>query len=396
MQHWAAHDMKKVALFLAVMVLTSPASAQSSIPLGSAPSIPIGGGSSAGSAGCNPLGVTAGYLYNNGSNGCSTSATFTSNGAGGDTESGTLTIGAGAAITSSGPGGALGSNAFNSTAYLPLAGGTIAGVVSFPTADIRIVGSSTGYTALASANVGASNFTLTAPAVTDTLAVLGTAQTFTANQLFPAGSSTVPGLGVGIAGTGFSSVSTTGFQVIVNGTSRLDYGITTGSLWTLGGGLTISSGNTQLPAGNNLSWASRGILTSPSVGTIQLGNPDAASPVAQTVQAQSVVAGNANTAGATLTINGSKSNGSGGGDVVIQTTASSASSGIQNTLVTAATFKGGTQQMQLATAPQFHSSSTGAATQTFTNSPCTGLTTEQWIPVAINGQSGTWFVPACQ
>lgn len=44
----------------------------------------------------------------------------------------------------------------------------------------------------------------------------------------------------------------------------------------------------------------------------------------------------------------------------------------------------------------FASSTTGAGTQTFTNSPCTGLTTEQWIPVAITGQTGTWYVPACQ
>lgn len=43
------------------------------------------------------------------------------------------------------------------------------------------------------------------------------------------------------------------------------------------------------------------------------------------------------------------------------------------------------------------SSTTGAGTQTFTNSPCTGsLTTERWIGVAITGQSGAWYIPACQ
>jgi hypothetical protein len=41
-------------------------------------------------------------------------------------------------------------------------------------------------------------------------------------------------------------------------------------------------------------------------------------------------------------------------------------------------------------------STTGAATQTFTNSPCSGLTSERWVPVAITGQTGTWYVPACQ
>jgi hypothetical protein len=42
------------------------------------------------------------------------------------------------------------------------------------------------------------------------------------------------------------------------------------------------------------------------------------------------------------------------------------------------------------------SSTTGSGIQTFTNSPCTGLTTEKWVPVQISGQSGTWYVPACQ
>jgi hypothetical protein len=44
----------------------------------------------------------------------------------------------------------------------------------------------------------------------------------------------------------------------------------------------------------------------------------------------------------------------------------------------------------------FSSSTTGASVQTFANSPCsTSLTTEQWIPVSITGQTGTWYVPAC-
>ncbi|HET6610121.1 MAG TPA: hypothetical protein VFG62_25880 [Rhodopila sp.] len=42
------------------------------------------------------------------------------------------------------------------------------------------------------------------------------------------------------------------------------------------------------------------------------------------------------------------------------------------------------------------SSTTGAGAQTFTNSPCTGLTTERWVPISITGQSGTFYVPACQ
>ncbi len=59
---------------------------------------------------------------------------------------------------------------------------TWAAVQTFTNSDIALLGSSTGKTTFTSANSGASNFTLTFPAVTDTLAALGTAQTWTALQ----------------------------------------------------------------------------------------------------------------------------------------------------------------------------------------------------------------------
>lgn len=44
-----------------------------------------------------------------------------------------------------------------------------------------------------------------------------------------------------------------------------------------------------------------------------------------------------------------------------------------------------------------HSVSGSGSTQTFTNSPCTGTTTEQWIPVTIYGTAGgLYYIPACQ
>lgn len=45
---------------------------------------------------------------------------------------------------------------------------------------------------------------------------------------------------------------------------------------------------------------------------------------------------------------------------------------------------------------QLPPSTTGGSVQTFTNSPCTTLTSEQWIAVSITGRAGTWRVPACQ
>jgi hypothetical protein len=79
---------------------------------------------------------------------------------------------------------------------------------------------------------------------------------------------------------------------------------------------------------------------------LQFGYYDAASPIAQTLGVQNVVAGNANTAGVTWTMQGSLSNGSGaGGDIVLKTTQSTASSGVQNTALPALTLKGGTQSV---------------------------------------------------
>lgn len=97
----------------------------------------------------------------------------------------------------------------------------------------------------------------------------------------------------------------------------------------------------------NSTTAADTILSRAAAATFQSGGPDAAAPVAQILQAQSVVAGNANTAGATFTIAGSKSNGSGGGDFDLQTTLASAGSGSQNTLANAIIMKGGTQLVEL-------------------------------------------------
>jgi hypothetical protein len=59
---------------------------------------------------------------------------------------------------------------------------------TFTNSDLLLLGSSTGATTFTSANAGSSNYTLTFPAATDTVAVLGTAQTWTAAQVLPVGS----------------------------------------------------------------------------------------------------------------------------------------------------------------------------------------------------------------
>lgn len=63
-------------------------------------------------------------------------------------------------------------------------GGLTVGLAGTLTGAIKLSGSTSGTTTITTANAAAG--TLTAPAVTDTLAVLGTAQTFTATQTFRA------------------------------------------------------------------------------------------------------------------------------------------------------------------------------------------------------------------
>jgi len=68
----------------------------------------------------------------------------------------------------------------------------------------------------------------------------------------------------------------------------------------------------------------------------QLGQADAAAPVAQTLSVQSVVAGTSNTAGANLTITGSQGTGTGaGGSIIFQTAPAGSTGSAQNALVRA-------------------------------------------------------------
>ncbi len=71
-----------------------------------------------------------------------------------------------------------------------------------------------------------------------------------------------------------------------------------------------NSGNLNFGAADDL------VLTRAAAATLQFGGGDAAAPVAQTLQAQSVVAGTSNTVGATFKIGGSKSTGSAAGGAI--------------------------------------------------------------------------------
>lgn len=192
--------------------------------------------------------------------------------------------------------------------------------------------------------------TMTFPTTTATIARTDAAQTFTGVQTFGVGSAAAPNLVVGNSTTGIFSVSTTGLAFTVNGTSQLDFGITQSAQWTSVVGFRFASNVTM--TANTATFQMRGgntFFNSPATATFQHGGVDAAAPIAQMVNFQSVVAGNANTAGANATFQGSLSNGSGaGGDIIFKTTASAAGSGVQNTAVEGLRVAGGTQLVSLA------------------------------------------------
>lgn len=73
-------------------------------------------------------------------------------------------------------------------------------------------------------------------------------------------------------------------------------------------------------------------------GALRFGAPDAASPVAQTLSVQNVVAGTVNTAGAALTIAGSQGTGTGvGGSILFKVAPAGSTGSTQNALSTALT-----------------------------------------------------------
>jgi hypothetical protein len=123
------------------------------------------------------------------------------------------------------------------------------------------------------------------------------------------------------------------------------------SLFSVSGtGAVLSNSSVQgsvmvVAAAGSYSFNARGIITSPNAGVIQLGAAAAASPVAQTLQAQNAATGNNNGA-ATFTDIASLSVGNGtSGDRVFQTGKNGNGSGVLATATTALTLKGETQRV---------------------------------------------------
>jgi hypothetical protein len=118
-----------------------------------------------------------------------------------------------------------------------------------------------------------------------------------------------------------------------------------------GGTIYLSQGINLGPSGSDVGGATDVFIRRAAAAALQFGAADAAAPVAQTTQVQSVVAGTTNTAGVNWTLKGSLSTGSGtSGDIILQTGGTGAGSTAQNTATSALTVKGATQAV-LAVSP---------------------------------------------
>jgi hypothetical protein len=117
-------------------------------------------------------------------------------------------------------------------------------VQTFTNSDIRLLGSSTGYTIFTSANASASNFTLTFPGVTDTLAVLNAAQTLT-NKTISAASNTLTGVASLTAAdqtlSGGANVTANNLGTITTGTTTIDCGASPLQYFVNGGASTLAA-----------------------------------------------------------------------------------------------------------------------------------------------------------
>ena len=131
------------------------------------------------------------------------------------------------------------------------------GLQTFAATDLAILGSSTGYTTIASANAGGTNYTLTLPAITDTAVTLTATQTLTNKTL------TSPTLTTPILGTPTSVTLTNGTGLPIGGIAGLGTGIGTALAATPqgSGSIVLASGPSIASLSVTTAFTATGLVT---------------------------------------------------------------------------------------------------------------------------------------
>jgi len=130
---------------------------------------------------------------------------------------------------------------------------TMSGVTTFPASGIKLTGSSTGVTTLASANASATNYTATLPANTGTVPELNLAQTWTATQTFAG----ITSSGINASPIGATTPSTGSFTTLAASSTVSGTGFSTylasppaiGGTTAAAGTFTALRGNTSITTG---------------------------------------------------------------------------------------------------------------------------------------------------
>lgn len=172
------------------------------------------------------------------------------------------------AITLAPPTGALGAQ----TATFPANTGTVAelnlvqswaAAQKYPNSGVQILGSSTGATALASANSSASNFTATLPAATDTVVELTQTQTLTNKSIAATELTGTVAAANGGAGTITGALKANGSGIVSQAAaSDLSNGVTGTGAVVLASGPTLTLGSaTGLPVSTGVSGLGSGVAT---------------------------------------------------------------------------------------------------------------------------------------
>lgn len=157
---------------------------------------------------------------------------------------------------------------------------------------------------------------------------------------------------------------------------------------------TISGGS--LVSGGTAGVTTDCILDDAYQGTYYVSTASGGVATQLTVYRQSVVSGATPSNPISLTYRPDACAGATGTVQINQTWTAATTLALGTSAATAINIGNGSSTTTFAGTVQMPTSSTGAGTQTFMNSPCSTLTTERWMPVQITGQTGTWYVPACQ